>query len=260
MRNYNYHEDMNTTVTRKPNAYNLRGALPTVDDMHNEYIGSIYGSAALGCVAAAYAEESLDSLRERCPQVITPSVRSQMRAIEGGGGRIGDLAMMRVNINDNMVNNEGKYWVADFGNAVYERVLPAMERLRTATANALGKCRSIPDINAFARLIVAQSFACEAADYVERRGRMLSGYSITTESNRRYSVPFVLNLMSARPLCHHLTNICREVVGTRIDRNMDLLSDPLIMTGCKAVLNITGSVETWKYARDKANELNHKTN
>ena len=31
----------------KPNAYYMRGALPTVEQSRDEYIGSVYGAAAL---------------------------------------------------------------------------------------------------------------------------------------------------------------------------------------------------------------------
>lgn len=237
----------------------IKGALPSVSDMGNEYMGSVYGTAALGFIASFYTAEALDSLRERCPELIVGRVRGLMRAIEGGGGKMGDLAMMRVNINCQMMNREDKYWVADFGNAAYERVLPSLTKLQNVTANALGRCKRVNDINAFARLIVAQSFACEAAEYVERRAHMLSGYSATSSDRRRYSVPFMLNTMSARPLCFHLTKLCEEIVRPRIDDGTDLLHDPQIVLGCKSVLNITGSIDTWTYARNKADELNHRS-
>lgn len=52
----------------RPNAYWLRGALPTVERSKDEYIGSVYGAAALAYIAMIHATEAVDMLQERLPE------------------------------------------------------------------------------------------------------------------------------------------------------------------------------------------------
>ena len=51
----------------RPNAYYMRGALPTVEQSRDEYIGSVYGAAALDYITIIHANEAIDMLHERCP-------------------------------------------------------------------------------------------------------------------------------------------------------------------------------------------------
>lgn len=244
------------TVMRKPKATFLRGALPTVEEAQAEYVGSVYGAAALGFITSICAADALDALMERCKPLVRGRVAASVRAIMGGGGSSGLLALLRVNINGCMADSESSAWAADFGNAAYGKTEPSLRRLQTAVANTLGRYGAIPDINAFAGLVVAQSVAQEAARYVSRRARQLSGYTVTTRGRQKYSAAFLLRQMSCEGICHHLTIITQELVESRVPNGADLLSDPSVKTGCRAVLNVLGSVDTWVYARDKADELN----
>jgi len=238
------------------NARWLAGAVPTEDDMLKEFAGSVYGAAALGFITSMCAADAIDALAERCPNLVVREVASSCRAIMGGGGSVGLLALLRVSINERMSGERGKAWAADLGNAVYEKALPGLQRLQTAIANHLGRYHDVPDINVFARLIVAQSLAHEAAAYVERRARFLRGCTASTGSGSRQSVPFLLRRMSCAGIERRLTAIVRSLMESRVPEGTDLMADPVIRRGCVAVLNTLGSVDTWAYARDKADELN----
>jgi len=239
------------TGNHRPNAYNMRGALPTTERMREEYVGTIYGAAALGYITYLYSTEMEDAMRERTPQLVAGKVKGALRAI----GRA--FTLMRQNVNSNFRDKGGAYWAADFGNAAYGEVRPHIGRLQTAVANHLGRYKGVADINVFARAIVAQSIASEAALYVERRQRLLHGYSAVTSAGRQ-SVPFLLGLLSMRGVCHHLEVIVGETVGRCVPSDTDLLADPSIRTGCKSVLNMLCDVRMWQEARDKADQLAEK--
>lgn len=242
----------------KPNVNNLRGALPTVEQSRDEYIGSVYGAAALGYVTVIHTLEALDALQEKHADLIRHGVKRSYNAIMGTSTQRGELEKLRMNISSHLVNAEDAAWMQDFGNAAYECTLSVVERLRCAVANALGRYRGVPDINTFAAVVVAQSIASEAADYVERRARNFGAYTIVTQGNEKLSVAFLLNQMSCRAIDRHLTIIASRLIGPCLPRTVDLLEDHAILTGCKAVLNVMADVNTWIYAREKANELNNK--
>lgn len=129
----------------RPNAYWLRGALPTVEQSRDDYIGSVYGAAALGYIAIMHAAEALDMLQERCPQeAALPGVRRHIRRITGTKASIGEARRLELAIGDQLAHAADRAWMADFGNAAYGRVLPQVTALQTAIANALGATPRCP--------------------------------------------------------------------------------------------------------------------
>ena len=159
-------------AVNKPNAYFLRGALPTVEQSRSEYAATVYGAAALGSVASIKAADAIDALRERCPELVTGRARHACGVITGTKEHTGMLALLRLAINDQLADKAGRAWVADFGNAVYALVEDSLDALQTAIANALGRYQGVQERNVCAGIIVAQSLASEATAYVERRARL----------------------------------------------------------------------------------------
>lgn len=96
--------------------------------------------------------------------------------------------------------------MSDFGNAVYERVWPYTEVLRMAIANALGHY-NVPDINVCAAILVAQSLASEAVEYVKRRAAKFTGYSIAIQGGYRRSLSSCISSMLCSALEFCLRNI-----------------------------------------------------
>lgn len=245
----------------RPNAYYMRGALPTVEQSRDEYIGSVYGAAALDYITIIHANEAIDMLHERCPgEAERPEVRKRIRAMTGTKGRIGAMRLLELAISDQLTDKQGKAWMADFGNIAYYKVLPQIEALQTAVANALGRYKGVPDINACAAVIVAQSLAHEAVEYVKRRAAKFTNFTITTHDGRRMSVSSSLASMSPAGLDFCLKNIARMLIEKHLPHDVDLAADPSVMTGLKAVLNTMADPKTWAYARDKADSLNTKKN
>lgn len=117
----------------------------------------------------------------------------------------------------------------------------------------------MPDINACAAVIVAQSLAHEASEYVKRRAAMFTAYSIVTRDGRRMSVSQSLASMSCAAIDHALRCMAQALLEKHLPHDTDIAADPSVITGLKAVLNVMANPQTWIYARDKADELNKIT-
>ena len=242
----------------RPNAYWMRGAMPSLEKSRDEYIGSVYGAAALGYITAIHTADALDSLQERCPQLIRGRLKYHFNNIGGRDGDPGHLARLYRAIDGLLRNRGDRAWMADFGNAANEAVEPHVLRLRMAVANALGRYPLVPDINVCAAVVVAQSLAHEATAYVRRRSERLGGYTITMADGCRRTVPQLLATVSCAPTDHSLREIAQALLERCLPKDTDLLADPTVKLGCRAVLNCMASPETWIFARDKAERLNMK--
>ena len=155
-----------------------------------------------------------------------------------------------------LADKAGRAWVADFGNAVYALVEDSLDALQTAIANALGRYQGVQERNVCAGIIVAQSLASEATAYVERRARMFTRFTLVAHDGVRRSVSSVLRTMSCKGISHNLEVVARALLERRLPDGTDLLADPSVATGVKAVMNRLCEVDTWTAARDKADELN----
>lgn len=239
----------------KPNAYWLRGALPSVEQSRGEYIGSVFGAAALAYISIIHANEAIDLLQARCPRE-SAEARRYVSRLTGNKATMGEIRKLELAIGDQLAHSSDKDWMADFGNAAYERVLPQVTALQTAIANALGRYRSLPDRNTCAAVVVAQSLAHEAAEYVKRRAAKFTNFTITTHDGRRMSVSSSLASMSCAGIDFCLRNIARTLIEKHLPHDVDLAADTSVMTGLKVVLNTMADPATWAYAREKADSLN----
>lgn len=230
-------------------------ACPAMDS--DGYAGSIYGSAALGYMTLIHTLEALDTLEERCPELMKHGLKRSFNAIMREGG---EADRLRHSINMQLRHERGRAWMADFGNAAYGAARPHLERLQFAVANYLGRHRDMPSPNALAGVVVAQSLAREAAVYTARRASLAHGFSVSTRDRRRVPAASVLNTMSCAPVEHHLRVMARCLLRDRLPAEADILSDTDVMNGCKALLNVLSDTGTWVYARDEADRLNSVRN
>ena len=219
----------------RPNAYYMRGALPSVEQSRDDYIGSVYGAAALAYISIMHATEALDMLQERLPGNYKDSKKYASR-ITGTKASMGEIRRLELAIGDQLAQASSRAWMADFGNAAYYP--------------------SLPERNTCAAVVVAQSLAHEAAEYVKRRAAKFTNFTITTHDGRRMSVSSSLASMSPAGLDFCLKNIARMLIEKHLPHDVDLAADPSVMTGLKAVLNTMADPATWAYARDKADRLN----
>ena len=220
----------------RPNAYYMRGALPSVEQSRDEYIGSVYGAAALAYISIMHATEALDMLQERLPGNYKDAKKYASR-ITGTKASMGEIRRLELAIGDQLAQASSRAWMADFG-------------------NALGRYPSLPDRNTCAAVVVAQSLAHEAVEYVKLRAAKFTNFTITTHDGRRMSVSSSLASMSCAGLDFCLKNIARMLIEKHLPHDVDLAQDPSVMTGLKAVLNTMTDPKTWAYARDKADSLN----
>lgn len=229
----------------------------SVEKSRDEYVGSVYGAAALAYITAINTVDALDALESNCPELIKGKLKYHVNNINGRPGDVGHLKRLYRSIGDMLKDDDGRSWMADFGVAANEAVSSHAERLRVALANELGRY-DVCDRNAIAGLIVAQSLASEAAAYVKRRAYKLQDYTITMADGYRRTVSQLLNTVSCAPISHDLACILRLLLEHSLPEDTDLLADPVVMTGCKAMLNSMADVNTWIFAREKAEELNNK--
>lgn len=249
---------MNDTI--KPNAYLMRGALPSVERSRDEYTGSVFGSAALAYITIIHATDAMDMMQERLPELYDDrQVRKYINRMTGTKASMGEIRKLTLAIGELLAHDCDKAWVADFGNAAYEKVQPYTEKLRIALANALGRY-DVPDINVCAAILVAQSLASEAVEYVKRRSAKFTNFTIVMKGKGRQTVSSCLSSMSCSALEHCLRNIARILVEDKLTDDVNIAEDKSVETGLKAVLNVMSDTNTWIYARDKADELNHKSN
>lgn len=249
---------MNDTI--KPNAYLMRGALPSVERSRDEYTGSVFGSAALAYITIIHATDAMDMMQERLPELYDDrQVRKYINRMTGTKASMGEIRKLTLAIGELLAHDCDKAWVADFGNAAYEKVQPYTEKLRIALANALGRY-DVPDINVCAAILVAQSLASEAVEYVKRRSAKFTNFTIVMKGKGRQTVSSCLSSMSCSALEYCLRNIARILVEDKLTDDVNIAEDKSVETGLKAVLNVMSDTNTWIYARDKADELNNKSN
>lgn len=249
---------MNDTIN--PNAYLMRGALPSVERSRDEYTGSVFGSAALAYITIIHATDAMDMMQERLPELYDDrQVRKYINRMTGTKASMGEIRKLTLAIGELLAHDCDKAWVADFGNAAYEKVQPYTEKLRIALANALGRY-DVPDINVCAAILVAQSLASEAVEYVKRRSAKFTNFTIVMKGKGRQTVSSCLSSMSCSALEYCLRNIARILVEDKLTDDVNIAEDKSVETGLKAVLNVMSDTNTWIFARDKADELNHKSN
>lgn len=249
---------MNDTI--KPNAYLMRGALPSVERSRDEYTGSVFGSAALAYITIIHATDAMDMMQERLPELYDDrQIRKYINRMTGTKASMGEIRKLTLAIGELLAHDCDKAWVADFGNAAYEKVQPYTEKLRIALVNALGRY-DVPDINVCAAILVAQSLASEAVEYVKRRSAKFTNFTIVMKGKGRQTVSSCLSSMSCSALEYCLRNIARILVEDKLTDDVNIAEDKSVETGLKAVLNVMSDTNTWIYARDKADELNHKSN
>lgn len=251
---------MKTIDTIEANAYFLRGALPSVEKSRDEYTGSVFGSAALAYITIIHTTDALDMMQERLPDLYNDrTIKKYVNRMVGTKASMGEIRKLDRSIGELLAHDCDKAWMADFGNAAYEVVQPYTEKLRVALANALGRY-DVPDINVCAAILVAQSIASEAVEYVKRRSAKFTNFTITMKGKGRQTVSSCLSSMSCATIEYCLRNIARILVEDKLTDDVDLTEDKSVETGLKAVLNVMADTNTWIYARDKADELNHVEN
>ena len=93
----------------RPNAYYMRGALPSVEQSRDEYIGSVYGAAALAYISIMHATEALDMLQERLPGNYN-EVRRYASRITGTKASMGEIRRLELASCSSAATHGGSSW------------------------------------------------------------------------------------------------------------------------------------------------------
>lgn len=221
---------------------------PTRDN----YVGAVYGSAALASVAEAVMLDSFDELEEKTDYPQRRAVHDRMKAAE-----ILMHDTLRT-ICEQLKHKEDSAWMADYSNAVRETIAADVQKLRFAIANRLGRLRGLQSPSSVALLLVAQSLAAEAADFAERRAEMFRGYQTANRHGSMVSASNMIRAFSCRMTEQQLRWLARMIVEPVANDDLDLPADTQVSNGVKIILERLADIDTWKYAVEKANSLNGK--
>lgn len=217
----------------------------------DEYIGAVYGSAALSTVASIMLADLYDEMEGRTDYL---SDRRIKRSMSAAMVYIEDI---RRNILGLLADRKADgAWMADFGMAVYNRISTHLLKLTFAVAQVLGRHKGLRCVNTVAKLVVTQTVAEEAMNYAERRAKALKGCYVTYNNGRSRNVGNAVMSLSCRLVNDELKNVGRRILVPVLPPDTDLGKDVNIANGMKIVLKTLIDMDTWAYARDKADELN----
>ena len=222
-----------------------------VDRSQDEYVCAIYGASGLALITITAAVDSTDKLQEKCPWLVKHEIKKYVNEIDKA------VSALTSAINVHTRGHKESMWMYDFGNAIYGVIEPYIEQLNFAISNFLGKYPKVPDCRTFASLVIAQSLASEAKNYIDHESKKFERYSVIDKDGRRRSAGELIQALSCAAIKHYLTAITEALIKPCLTEDTDLLADMTIKNGCNAIINHLINPNTWKEARDKADKLNH---
>lgn len=225
------------------------GAKATKD----EYIGTIYGTAALCAIVSITMANARDELEERTDLLEDKKLYMALRSAEI------HMEDVRRNIMDTLADNAGKRWMDDFSMAAYQCVETHIEKLRYAVANVIGRSGArLQSPSSVALLMVAQSLCAETAAYTKRRVALFRGCTMENRHGSKVSVSGQLSGMSCEWVDRYLKEAVTRILDPVLPDGLNVGGDAGVRLGCKIIMETLGKEETWVYAREKADELNKK--
>lgn len=222
-----------------------------VEKSRQEYAATLYAAAALAHIAIIVASDAVDELQENCASLVRHQVRRSLCLIPK------EISKLNKAINAQMKGDKESVWMCDFGNAAYSIIEPHCKKLHVAISNFLGKYPKVADRQTFASVIIAQSIASEAKTYVDNTSKKFVEYNVIGKDGFKYSAQAVVQSLSCAALRHHLTVIADSLLTPCLPKDTNILSDPAIYCGCKAIINCLINPKTWAEAREKAEKFNN---
>lgn len=226
-------------------------------ELYATFEGCFCAAGALAFAAGIAAADALDMLTENRPDLLKREVKKVYNRIVGGRGTTGFLAMHRQQVNTLLAGSYGRDWLSDFGTSVYGAIEDRLQKFRFAVANALGRYPEVPDINICAAVLVACLLSDEAEKYCERCAASFSPVGIKVRrTGERMSGAAVFGRLNPHTLCHELNNMAHALLGRALSDDEDLMQYPDVKAGAKSMINTLCDVETWRGAREKADQYN----
>lgn len=225
--------------------------LINIERSQNEYAATILSVAALAYITIFMAENAVDELEEKHPKAIRHNVKKAVNEIPN------DVRKLYASVNANLIGDKEAAWMADFSNTMYGKIEPQVKKLHYAVANYLGRFPEIKDRHVTASMVIVQFLASEAGSYTGHAARKFSRYYITGKDGCQESVQAVINSMSCASLLHHIVVIVDHLLAPCMPGIMDIMGDPSVCCGCKAVINCLINPDIWAEARDKSDEFNN---
>lgn len=230
---------------------NAINAQALAEKSRQEYAATLYASAALAHITIIMAVDAMDEMESKCPQIIHHKIKWAFNEVYK------DVKKLNTAINAQMIGDKEAAWMADFGNCAYSAIEPHIQRLHNAVSNFLGRYPKIKDRQTFASVVIAQSLASEAKTYVDHAARKFIQYNVTVKDGRKVSAQAVVQSLSCAALRHHLTVIADCLLSPCLPNDANILDDPAVNCGCKAVINCLIDPKTWAAAREKSEKINN---
>lgn len=244
---------MITTINRPGGL--VRALMPSMEEKQQEYNGAIYSLSALGHMVTIMTTDALDAMEERMPEALkNRTIRKNVRMLTGSTDRAGELALLRVRMNNLLVRSTDRPWMADFGNAVYGIMEGDANKLKIASANFLGLyADKIGDPMTVAMLVNAMWLAVQSAETCEADAQLLRDFTITRYKGGRVNASSVIMDLSCKNIAYHLREIAAAILGP-IEVDREMLAVVSIQTGQRAFANKIQADSTWVRAIEIADE------
>lgn len=227
------------------------------------FCNAVTFAAGFAVLTANTANDALDALLEAHPYrrgggMLKPGDMALVRRLTGGGGSMGLLRRLEVNVRQLADREEQGFW-PDFGNAVHAAIEPALQRFTFAVANSFGRCKDIGghDINVFAKMIVAQSIASLGAEEAEAAKRCFTRRTVVMRGQRT-PVPLLLESVSPRAAAKTMRELNISLIEGKVPDGFDIFSYRPVRDGSQAVANLLRDPRVWDSAVERADRLNRK--
>lgn len=226
----------------------------TETQRRDEYLASMLGVYGLSYIVAYFAFDLCDDIEGKLPGLYRQNVKRCCKAIVGDGKRKGSLDKVQEAAEIIKGAEHGRAYLTDFGRTICDKVAPDLQRLTYTVANEVGRF-NVPDINVFARLIVTQSFASDAADFARRKISRFDGVRVRY-GDRQYAVCDILRRLSTIETSHYLTSMAVDILRRYLPGDYDIFKNKDVVIGLKAVLNKLNDNKNWMMALDYADAQN----
>lgn len=195
--------------------------------------------------------DAIDELEDSCGYLIKFKIKHSVQIIRKSKDRLERA------IREQMKGGNEYAWMCDFGNMAHKIIEPHLDKLHIAVSNFLGKYSKVTYRHTFASIIIAQSIASEAKTYVDNASKKFMQYNVVGKDGRKCSAQAVIQTISCAEIRHHLTVIADALLAPCLPNDTNILSDPAIYNGCKAIINSLINTKTWAEARKKAEQFNN---
>lgn len=231
------------------------------EEKPHKYLQALFTTYGLSYIVSCYAYDICDTIEDKHPNLFKQKVKHLCRKLtgtkptEGTLGEISNTAALVKSV------QHGLSYLVDFGRVLSDSIKPDIDKLIYAMANEIGRYK-VPDINLFAKIIVTQMLAADAADFARKHISVFEKYRVTYV-DKEYRIHYILSKISTIATCHYLTLLENELLPRYLPKDFDVLNGDTISNGLDIIYNKINENKYWKqalnYAQSEANKVTPAT-